>query len=56
MMAQQEVDIFEPSRGILEPRPMLEEMQQQGAGRGVCVRGAAPVVVGIGEVMEGARW
>ena len=54
MMAQQEVDIFEPSRGILEPRPMLEEQLE---GRGVhSAMGAAPVMMGIGEVMEGARW
>ena len=49
---QQEVDIYEPSRGILEPRPMSEEVE----GRGLRATGAAPVVVGIGEVMEGAGW
>ena len=42
----QEVDMFEPSRGILEPRP-----DERIAGMGAVV----PVVVGIGEVMDG-KW
>ena len=49
---QREVDMFEPSRGILEPRP-----DEEGAGAGaVGAQRRSPVVVGIGEVIEGTRW
>ena len=47
---QEIIDIFEPSRGILEPRPDEEISSMTNIG------GVMPVVVGIGEVIDGARW